>query len=160
APVTYEGPLYSVGLTTPLVGGSKVNLSSSTSAWNVVLANAHDVVTLGSRAPALGGTLANIAGNVTIDTVSSTQSARVVLDDSGDTQGRQVTFNNDGYAWGISGLTPYRIYFGGHLLGSGSSIQVDGGAGNTTFALQGPTPASINLALVGGSGNNTLQAAN
>jgi hypothetical protein len=153
AAITYDGPFYSTGVLTSAVGGGTVNLSSTTSTWNVVAANADDVVTLGSQAPALGGTLANIAGNVTIDTVSPTQSETVVVDDSGDGQGRRVTFNNDAVAWGISGLTPYRIYFG---LGSASSIQVHGGAGNTTFAFQSLPPAGVNLALVGGSGSNTL----
>jgi hypothetical protein len=156
AAVTYQGPFYSVDVTTSAYGqgGSHVNVLSTSPAWTVVQANAGDTVTIGSQAPAVGaGTLAGLNGLLTITTVAPTQSAKVILDDQGNTTaGKTVTFNNDGYAWGISNLAPHRIYFN---LGTGSSIQVLGGSGGNGYDIQS-TPAGTALTVQAGSGTDTI----
>jgi hypothetical protein len=156
ATVTYDGPFYSAGVTTSAYahGGSHVNVLSSSPTWTVVQANAGDTVTVGSQAPAVGaGTLAGLGGNLTIGTVGPSQAATVILDDAGDAQaGKQVTFNNDGYAWGVSGLSPHRIYF---ALGTGSTAQVLGGSGGNTYDIQS-TPAGTALTVNAGSGTDTI----
>jgi hypothetical protein len=162
APVTYQGRFYSAGVTTSAYaqGGSKVNVLGTSPSWTVVQANAGDTVTVSSQAPAVGGgTLAGLNGLLTITTVTPTQSAKVILDDAGDTQtGKQVTFNNDGYAWGVSGLAPHRIYFN---LGTGSNIQVLGGSptagqtGGNTYDIQS-TPAGTSLTVKAGRGTDTV----
>jgi hypothetical protein len=148
APVTYDSKIGGgVSLYTAALGGSHVNALGTSGAWTAIAANTGDVITVGSLAPALGGTLANLGYNLTISTNGPTQSATVILDDSGDTQtGKQVTFNQDWYAWGVSGLSANRIYFG---LGTGSSIQVlDGQSGGNTYTIQS-VPAGIALSING-----------
>jgi len=164
APVTYDGRLYGAGLTTSAVGGSTVSLSSTgtlvTGALGfgtVVQANAGDTVTVGSQTPALGGTLSQL-GTLNLGTVAGINGpATFILDDSGDTQmGKQATFNTDWYAWGVSGLSLGRIYFG-----AGSNVQVQGGSpaagrtGSNTYSIQS-VPAGISLALNAGTGGDTV----
>ena len=64
--------------------GAIVNVRSTAAdvATYVAAEEASDAVTVGSLAPALGGTLANMQGSVII---SARQIASVVIDDSGDT---------------------------------------------------------------------------
>jgi hypothetical protein len=162
ATVTYDGPFYSAGVTTSAYAkaGSHVNVLSTSPTWTVVQANAGDTVTVGSQAPAVGGgTLAGLNGLLTIGSVNPTKSAKVILDDSADTQtGKQVAFNTDSYAWGVSGLGPHRIYLN---LGTGSSIQVLGGSpaagqtGGNTYDIQS-TPAGTSLQVTAGSGTDTI----
>jgi hypothetical protein len=165
APVTYDGRLYGAGLTTSAVGGSAVSLSSTgtlvTGALGfgtVVEANPGDTVTVGSQAPALGGTLSQL-GTLNLGTVpGSNGPATFILDDSGDTQmGKQVTFNTDSYAWGISGLSLGRIYFGG----GSKNVQVLGGSpaagqpGGNTYDIES-VPAGFSLAVNAGKGTDTV----
>jgi hypothetical protein len=127
-----------------------INLLSLGPIGASIIAGTGDTVTVGqnhSVAQVLGVSL--ISGPV----------KQVTVDDSGDTQtGQQVTIGNDGYAWGIVGLAPGRIYFN---LGSSSNLQVLGGSpvrgsnlGNT-FTVA--SLAALNLSIKGGTGNDTFQ---
>jgi hypothetical protein len=157
AAVAYDGPFNTVSLLTSAVGGSTVSLSSTPTAGTTqVIANASDVVTVGSNAPAQGGTLSQM-GELNLGMIAPSESATFILDDSGDTQtGRQVTFNSDSYAWGVSGLSVGRIY-----LGSGAHIEVLGGSpapgqqGSNSYAIQS-VPAGISLTLKASSGGDTV----
>src|SRR5262249_22777509 len=106
-------------------------------------------------------------GNLFIQSAAPNLRAKVILDDSKDTQtGKQVTFNNDAVGWGISGLAPERIYLSlGHdpsgLDPFGSSVDVFGSSppvaqsGGNTYALQS-VPSGVNVVLVAGRGTDTV----
>jgi hypothetical protein len=168
APVTYDGRFYGVGLETAVVGGSKVNVLSTAPAaaigiGTVVDANAGDVVTVGSQAPNLGGSLAGLAasGILSIHTLYPSSAASVILDDSADTQtGKQVTFQTDvSSVWEVDGLAPQVIEL---TLSTGSKVQVVGGSpaagqtGSNTYNVQ-TTPAGTTLTLDAGSGGDTVK---
>jgi hypothetical protein len=165
AAVTYDGLFYGVGLLTSAVGKSTVSVRSTSPIGfgTQVQTNPGDVVTVGSQAPNLGGTLAGLAASsrLSIQTTDGNPNiaARVILDDSADTQtGKQVAFNTDSYGWGVSGLAPQRIYL---FLGTGSSVQVLGGSpatgqtGGNTFNVQSTAPG-VNLAVNAGAGSDTV----
>jgi hypothetical protein len=163
APVTYDGRLYGVGLETSVVGGSKVNVLSTAAVGygTGVEVNAGDVVTVGSQAPSLGGSLAGLAasGILSIQSIYPSSAASVILDDSADTQtGKQVTFGTVSSVWEVSGLAPQVIEF---TLGTGSQVQVLGGSpaagqtGGNTYNVQS-TPAGTALTLTAGSGGDTV----
>jgi hypothetical protein len=162
APVTYDGSLYGVGLETSVVGGSKVNVLS-TAAIGIgtqVQVNAGDVVTVGSQAPNLGGTLAGLApsGILLIQSIYSNSSASVILDDSADTRtGKQVTFSTVSSVWEVNGLATQVIEL---AMATGSNVQVLGGSpaagqtgGNTYNLVDVPVLKSFKLS--GGTGNDT-----
>jgi hypothetical protein len=170
APVTYDGRLYNVGLETSVQGGSKVNVLSTAPATAVgigtgVNANAGDVVTVGSQAPNLGGTLAGLAGSgiLSIHSIYWNSAASVILDDSTDPQmGKHVTFSTVSSVWEVDGLAPQVIEL---VLSTGSSVKVLGGSpaanqsGGNTYAVQS-VPAGVSLTLTGGTGTDTLQGPN
>jgi hypothetical protein len=148
APVTYDGPLYGAGLLTSVVGGSTVSLSGTYAALGFgtqVQANTGDKVTVGSNGPALGGTLSQL-GRMIIATVAPTQSATFILDDSGDLDAKgnpnveTASYFNDGYTYGLSGLSPSRIYC---ELGAGSNLQILG-SGNSMNSLTATFPGDFN----------------
>jgi hypothetical protein len=170
ADVTYDG-LGEVIVATadnPYVGhtASTINVQSTTpSAFTIVDAGNKDTVTVGSGAgaqPAIPSTLASI-GQLQVGNAYAADHSSVVLDDSGDTQmGKQVAFNTDSYAWGVSGLSPGRIYFN---LGTGSSVQALGGSpaagqsGGNSYAIQSTQPG-VALSVTGGTGNDTFVLTN
>jgi hypothetical protein len=169
APVTYDGRLYGVGLETSRVGGSKVNVLSTAAVLvdTSVQTNSGDVVTVGSQAPNLGGTLAGLAahGALLIQSTGGNPNiaSSVILDDSADTQmGKQVTFSTVSSVWEVSGLAPQVIEL---VLGTGSNVQVLGGSptagqtGGNTYNIQSTIPG-VALTISGGTGNNTLQGPN
>jgi hypothetical protein len=102
---------------------------------------------VGSRAPNLGGTLANIGGTLSVgNDVSRTG---LTLDDSGSGTAKQVTFTDQG----ITGLAPAPIDFVPTQL---SALVVDAGSGGDTFDLSGFSHAAT---VDGGTGAaNTLLA--
>jgi hypothetical protein len=164
APVTYDTSIIQAVLYTSAKGGNHVNVLSTSPNWTGVNAEPGDAVTVGSLAPSLGGTLANLApgGAFMVQDIQGSVSpgVTVTLDDSGDTQmGKQVTFNTDSYAWGISGLAPERIYL--PLGGTGSNVQVLGGSpaagqsGGSTYNIQS-TPAGVALSLSAGTGGDAI----
>jgi hypothetical protein len=164
AAVTYDGSLYDVGLETSVVGRSKVNVLSTAAVGfgTVVSANAGDVITVGSRAPNLGGNLSGLAasGRLVIRSIFPNSAASVILDDSTDTQtNKQVAFGSDSFGyWGMDGLAPQRIDI---QLGTASSVQVLGGSpaagqsGGNTYSIPS-TLASTALALEAGTGGDIV----
>jgi hypothetical protein len=144
AAVTYDGRLYDVGLETSRVGSSKVNVLSTAAVGfgTVVGANAGDVITVGSQAPNLGGTLGGLAasGRLVIRSIFPNSSASVILDDSTDTHtNKQVAFGSDSFGyWGMDGLAPQRIDV---QLGTASSVQVLGGPADKVFQIHDFTNA-------------------
>jgi autotransporter-associated beta strand protein len=151
APVTYDSKIsQQVTIYTAAVGGNQV-VVLGTSAPTGIAANNGDVITLANPA--------NILSNLLIGGNPPPQSVTVFVNDLSDTAtGRQVTFSNDGYAWGIGGLSPGHIYFG---LGSGSSINVLGGSpatgqsGGNTYSIQS-VPSAVSLMLNTGTGGDTV----
>jgi hypothetical protein len=167
APVTYDGRFYGVGLETSVLGGSKVNVLSTAPAAAIgigtqVQVNTGDVVTVGSQAPNLGGSLAGLAasGILSIHTLYASSAASVILDDSADTQtGKQVTFQTDvSSVWEVDGLASQVIEL---TLSTGSKVQVLGGSpaagqtGGNTYDIQS-TPAGTALTVKAGRGTDTI----
>jgi hypothetical protein len=116
----------------------------------------NDVVTVGSLAPNLGGSLAAINGSILLHDGGPNRAA-LIIDDSGDTQGKSATLAppaaNDPTAFtSLSGLAPGSINW---ILGDGSVVKVLGGRGGNTFAVQGAIPHVL-MTVSGGSGTNTL----
>jgi Ca2+-binding RTX toxin-like protein len=115
----------------------------------------HNDVTLGNPSAALGSTLANFNGPVYFDYDQSY--TNLVVDDSGDSIGRNVTFDYDGNLEKMSGLSPAPIYFiAGSPTISGTgvrSVNVYGGQGDDTFNLARALPI---VTIDGGRGTNTL----
>ncbi len=144
---------------TPAVGGSTINVTSTSAqtASTVVVCESGDTLIVG--APVVGGlhTLQTIAGLLSIESVANS-TPTVILDDSGDTGGagpsRTVTFSQDP-VYGdmvINGLAPAQINL---PLGAGANVSVKGDAGNDIFAVDA-LPQGWDLALGGEGGTNTL----
>ncbi len=158
ATVTYDS-VTQVILYTPVAGGNTVNVQGVSSGEFLNMANTNgDHITIGSQAPAGGGTLANILGPVAIGGDGKT-GLTVTIDDSADTTGRQVTIdppppNNpaDPYTR-ITGLAPAQILW--NFAGGSAQISVLGGSGDDSFAVHGAVP-DVALSLDGGGGVNTL----
>jgi Ca2+-binding RTX toxin-like protein len=131
-------------------GNDAVNVRASAGSLAINGDSGNDVVTLGSQAPSLGGTLTNISGTVNVSN-SNTGHTALVLDDSGDTVGRAVSISPNA----VTGLAPGAIDY---VPGQVSSLQVNGGSGNDAFTIAG-LPA-IPVAVNGGGGANTLVGPN
>jgi hypothetical protein len=101
-----------------------------------------DTVNIGSNAPSLGGTLANIAGTANVNNASGNTTLNV--DDSGDATGQTVTVTNSS----ISGTwSPAAINYSNGLFGTISAVNLYGGSGGNTFNVQstlGTATTSIN----------------
>ncbi len=113
----------------------------------------NDTINVGNSANRLD----DIQGPLTVNGQAGT--ATLTINDSGDATGRQATFNNDGFDYGVSGLAgpvgaPTRIYWEVSTNAT-LNVQVRGGSGNDTFRLQS-VPPSIRLAIDGGGGTNAL----
>lgn len=157
APVHYGG-LGQVVYFTPVVGGSSVNIRSVPAGTHLNMAIASDVVTLGSSAPGLGGTMSDILGPVSITGSLVNPQMTVILDDSGNTTvARRVTIERyvySGYDYGsIRGLAPGNIA----LFDLYSTITVDirGGALDDRFLMSG-TPFAARISIDGGADNDVL----
>jgi hypothetical protein len=155
--VTYDsGFRYGAGVDTGAGGGNHVNVLSTAASvsYNNIQYARGDVITVGSQAPLLGGTLANIASGLQIFSPYGTNySATVILDDSGDTTGRQVTFDNTPAALVVRGLSPASAPIS-ISLGTGSGLNVYGGSGGNVFHVN--SAPSFPLTIDGGTGANTL----
>jgi hypothetical protein len=162
ADLTYDG-LSQMIVYVPKGGGNRLNVVSvAPGVFMNLTQSAGDQAVVGSLAPALGGTTANILGTVAFgDEVLGVTSA-VTVDDSGDTStaARLVTVSPppanpddpDSSAVGLLGAPSLGVYW---RLNPGSSVALRGGAGDTTFALQGALP-DVSLSIVGGGGVNAL----
>jgi hypothetical protein len=137
---------------------ASVNIVSvSPSLLETILAGNGDVVTIGSQAPALGGNLVNIAGDVGIQSYSGQSPPSVVIDDSSDTTSRTADLSSLSYAYEISGLGNSSSGRGRFLftVSPAAPVSIYAGAGNDTFRFEDFTLAPA-LTLAGGSGTNTL----
>ena len=131
-------------LTTGL-GADEVDVRATSGAAPLSIDNAGgaDTVTIGSLAPATGGTLAGIQSPVTV--TSSGGSSHLILDDSGDATGETVTAGPGT----ITGLAPAEIdYTPGQV-----SVSILGGTGDDTFQV---TSAGVAVDVNGGPGNDTF----
>lgn len=152
ATITYDGLVEDV-LYTSETAPAVVNVQSNGQLVTYVVAGAGDPVTVGSLAPALGGTLANIQGALIIESGYTGQIPSVVIDDSGDKSAQpQAAFKTDSYGYDLSGLAPGIIYFS---LDPATPVKIKGGAGNDTFTLANPLPGT-EIQIDGGGGTNTL----
>jgi hypothetical protein len=161
ADVTYDGVGQMI-LYTPLVGGDHLNVRSVAPGVfeNLSLSNG-DVAVVGSQAPGLGGTTANVLRSVAFTDYAGATST-LTVDDSGNTStaARRVTVapppsnpNNIGSSViGLLGASAEGVYW---RLNPGSSVALRGGAGDETFALTGALP-NVKLSIDGGGGVNTL----
>ena len=142
----------------PTVGGNTFNVNSVAlgGAYKIVAANG-DHATVGSLAPDLGGTLANILDQVNVVSATPDDAVALVFDDSGntDTTAKHIVFGKGFVADGnvsMLGLTPIAVSW---RLSTLSSVTVLGGAANEIFSIQ-PSVAVTPLAIDGGGGTNTL----
>jgi hypothetical protein len=162
ADLTYDG-LSQMIVYVPKGGGNRLNVRSvAPGVYMNLTLSAGDQAVVGSLAPALGGTTANVLGSVQFgDEVPGVTSA-VTVDDSGDTStaARGVTIapppaNPDDHLSSVLGLLGDPAQWVYWRLNAGSSVALRSGAGNTTFALQGFLPNTV-LSIDGGGGVNTL----
>jgi hypothetical protein len=144
-----------------LVGGSGDNRfnvqSTAGSATTLIDANfgafpSRDTVTIGSKAPDHGGTLAGIDGAITV--VDAVGKATLVVDDSGDSTRRHVTITDSSIAgdWSAAAIN----YSGGevsalHILGGTAvdTYHVESTAKGTSVLLDAGTSANVMIGLHG-----------
>ncbi len=144
-------------LYSPMVGGNTVNVNSVALGGSYkIQAATGDHVTVGSLAPGLGGTLADILAQVVVVSYTSDDVVSVIFDDSGntDTTAKQITFSGFDADGNISllGLRPIALSWN---LPLASSVTVLGGAADETFSIT-PVVAVTPLRIDGGGGVNTL----
>jgi hypothetical protein len=158
APVNFDGMN---GYAILEVGQSaNVNIVSVAPALlETIVAGTGDTVTVGSQAPALGGTLANIVGDVGVEAYVGQSPPNVVIDDSGDTATgpRTVDLHSLSYAYEIDGLGNGsngrgRIFL---TVTPTTPVSIDAGAADDTFHFEDFTMAPA-LTINGGGGSNTL----
>jgi hypothetical protein len=107
-----------------------------------------DTITLGSKAPALGGTLANLLGNVQVGNLAGSTS--LLVDDSGDGTGQSLGITNQAvYVFGLA--HPLLTYTAGQV----NALTILGGRGNDTFSVP-YSLVGMTLTVDGGAGSNNL----
>jgi Ca2+-binding RTX toxin-like protein len=124
-------------------GANQVNVTCP-AAVNVIGHGGHDTVTVGSLAPALGGTLTNFQP---VNVSNTTDTTALIVDDSGDPVARTVILTSDSVQFiGIGSAI--------HFFSGVKSVDVFGSKGDF-YNLQAPygtTPVTIH----GSGGFNTL----
>jgi hypothetical protein len=157
APVAFDG-LSQVIFYLPLVGGSAVNVTGVPAQTFLNMAVSGDAVTLGSLAPNLGGTLADIKGPVAVGSYSPDNATALVLDDSGNADRTPKTVSltppvvDFDYGNHVEGFAPASVYWS---LGANASVALRGGAADESFALTSTSFAAA-ISIDGGGGVNTL----
>ena len=140
------------------VGGNTTNIQSLPANLFLVMPVANgDTVTLGSAAPFIGGTMANIAGVVQVSSYNVDDTVTLILDDSGNnTTARDVTIVDS------QGQYPRGIITG--LTGNASlsftdyenwNVDIRGGLLDDSFVMSGKVLAA-NVSIDGGAGNDIL----
>ena len=134
--------------------GDQVNIQGTNGALSIEGGNGADTVTIGSLAPALGGTLAGIAGPISI--TNSSGSTALIVDDSGDTTARNSVITNNS----ITGLAAFPIAY---TRLSSLTVRTPGAGGSSTNVQSTVVPTSIignspiagpdDTALVGNAGS-------
>jgi hypothetical protein len=161
--VSFDGVVEVIVYTSP-AGGNAVNVRGVAQGVEANLGTeTGDVVTVGSIAPQLGGTLGDIRGAVLFS--GGTHTGTMIVDDSADTQGRAASIDppppNDPFSpWsGLSGLTPNSTFTESinWWLGDGSQVTLLGGSGGNSFVIHGSIP-NVALTIYAGTGNNLLIA--
>jgi len=102
-----------------------------------------DTVSVGSQAPTLGGTLANVKGDIYVQGGGSTS---LTVDDSGTTTDRTVTMTATDVKW----QTPATIHW---LPSVVKSVTLNWGSGNDYIFVNG-TSAGVTTVVNGGDGND------
>jgi hypothetical protein len=131
------------------LGNDTVNVQGNAGALTINGDSGTDLVTIGSKAPSLGGSLANVTGHVNVS--NSSGHTTLVVDDSGDTAAQAVPITSSGINVGTAGI--------GFISAQLSSLQVYLGSGNDTVTLVTPAP-TIPVMVNGGAGSNTVMGAN
>jgi hypothetical protein len=127
------------------------SVANTNDSLNVVGHGGNDVVTVGSPAPALGGTLANLFGPVIVS--NTTSSTALVVDDSKDSAPRKVVIQPNFVSFvGIGQPIEFLSGFSGL-----KSADVFGGTSDTFVMANVLTPAT-QLTLHGGPGTNALMS--
>ena len=154
APITYDGLVEDVLYTSEFTGVSVNVQSNAANVSTVVVAGAGDLVTIGSLAPALGGTVANIQGALIVESGYLDQIPAIVIDDSGDKKDHPAIAMSPypNYDYAITGLAPAPLIFG---LDPATPVRILGGSGNDAFTVASPLPAT-GIQIDGGGGSNTL----
>lgn len=158
--------IFGTGVTTTLTSGSgtdTVNVLGTAGTNGAKLDiegnGGADVVTVGSLAPALGGTLANINGPVTIR--NSPAFSSVVIDDSGDAVARNATIDTVTIGTQLFGRVnglgnPAAIQYAIANSGDVLDVNVYGGSGGNTYTIdQTGSLASPTFSLHMGTGSDT-----
>ena len=110
-----------------------------------------DTVTVGSLAPSLGGTVANVKGLVYVYGAGLTT---LVVDDGGDTTAKTVAMN-DGSMTGIAPATISWTPTGSTSTGGVGLVHVLGGSGGNTFNINNTSSLYYYTWVETGSGNDT-----
>jgi hypothetical protein len=132
-------------------GGNTFNVQSTAPGTPVSIntdalaASTNNHVNIGSTAPTLGGTLANIAGPVNVS--SSSGSTTLTLDDSGDTTGQTVTVTSSSITgtWSPAAINYANV----------STLTIEGGTGIHNFYIQSTARGTMTNLVLGGS--NTVR---
>lgn len=142
-------------------GNDAVNVQATTGSLGIGNLGGNDTVTIGSLAPTLGGTLANINGPITVDTFHD--SISVVADDSGDSTGRTATLSDQpvlGPMTTLTGLSPAPIGLGFNQGSDGTflatNLTILGGSGANSYNIQGTAGLSSSVVVQAGSGNDIV----
>jgi hypothetical protein len=144
APITFAGMVEDI-LYTSENTSAVVNVQSNASNIDTVIAadGPGDQVNVGSLAPALGGTVANVNGTVE---VTGTGPATLTVDDSGDTTAKTVaTGQVSGNLYSITGLSQGTIEY---TSGSVQSLTIDApntGVENSIDVNGTPTGTALNV---------------
>ncbi len=156
--IASDSPLYfGTELQTGSGQADTVNLKATSGALTIDGSNDDDTVTVGSLAPALGGTLANIIGGVIIGNISGAGTTSLTLDDSGDTQARTATLSEGS----LAGIAPGSIQWfddqaGGASSGGVTALKFLGGSGANTYTVADAGAANVATTLSTGKGNDTV----
>ncbi len=159
APITYDH-LIQDDLYTSELTSAAVNVQSNAAGFGTGIAiGPGDQVTLGSLAPLLGGTLANIQGSITLTSYRlGNMLPAIVVDDSGDATAHPLVLlsSDPPYDYGLTGLAPAQILF---LLDPTTPVSIKGGKGNDTFTVASPLQ-DTGIEIDGGGGTNALVGPN
>lgn len=135
-----------------------VNVQTTTSPLTIDGGGDAVTVTVGSLAPSLGGTLAGIKGDLTVENAAGLSGkTTLILDDGGDAQARAATLL-DGSLTGLSPASIRWIDYNSAGLGEGGvdTVKVLGGAGAGTWTVSDGGASSVTATLNTGGGNDAV----